>query len=103
MSESDDEAHVVSQSQLHALQNRLTVIKGLSQLLSRQIHRDGVRSADVEHKLGVLLKEISAMESEIADVWRADGDTSHSGDTRMTLGDDFSGGESSPSPSFTQH
>jgi hypothetical protein len=64
----DDETHVVSQAQLHALKNRLTVIKGVTQLMWRQMKRENVGSPEIRQKVGVLHAEIAAMEDEIAGV-----------------------------------
>lgn len=66
--ESDNGARIVSREQVHDLKNRLTVIKGMAQLLGRQVQRaDWERDRIIQRVEGLQI-EIGKLEEMIEDL-----------------------------------
>jgi hypothetical protein len=56
---------VVSEAQLHDLTNRVTVLKGVVQLLDRQMQRSDWKVSLLESKIETILAEISEIEAAL--------------------------------------
>lgn len=75
MNETGDENIRVSNADMHGLTNRLTVVKGLAQLLDRQLRRNDWNSSVISAKARALLVEIASMEDALARI-KGSGDRS---------------------------
>jgi signal transduction histidine kinase len=75
----------ISSAELHDLKNRLTVIKGMTQLLARQTRRDDWQRQRVVDRLQALEAEVVRLESMINDLARGGSSRRH-----QTCADDVS-------------
>lgn len=62
----------LAQEQIHDLKNRLTVVKGLAQLLERQVRRDDWQRDRILARVDSLQLEISRLESLMDDMSGSD-------------------------------
>jgi len=62
----------VSSAQIHELKNRLTVIKGIGQLLGRQVRRPELERTRLEDRVTCLQNEVVRMEMLISEIARRD-------------------------------
>lgn len=62
----------VSADQVHELKNRLTVLKGIAQLLARQVRRPELDRDRLEERVASLQNEVARLELLINDIARRD-------------------------------
>lgn len=64
--------HPMTRTQIHDIKNRLTVVKGIAQLLDRQARRDDWHRDKMVSRIDQLQVEIRALEQVIEDSMTAD-------------------------------
>jgi signal transduction histidine kinase len=62
----------VTSAQVHELKNRLTVIKGMSQLLGRQLRRPQLERARLDERVSSLQNEVVRLEILVNEISRRD-------------------------------
>jgi len=62
MSDGDPAIGAIGQDQIHDLRNRLTVVKGIAQLLDRQVRRDDWQREKIVSRIDRLQDEIRLLE-----------------------------------------
>jgi signal transduction histidine kinase len=75
----------ISRAQVHDLKNRLTVIKGMTQLLARQARRDDWQRQRMIERVEALEGEVVRMESMLNDLSRPNGRPEY--DTKTSAAD----------------
>lgn len=78
MIEAHDRVGPVGDVQLHDLRNRLTVVKGVAQLLDRQVRRDDWEREKIIARVDKLQDEIARLE-QLIDDYESDGGADGSG------------------------
>lgn len=68
----------ISSTQVHDLKNRLTVIKGVSQLLSRQVRRADWEQDRIIQRVDHLQQEVVRLEILVNDLMQGDAGTKES-------------------------
>jgi nitrogen-specific signal transduction histidine kinase len=58
----------INRSQLHDVKNRLTVVKGIAQLLARQVRRDDWQRDRILERVETLEREIDSLERTLYSV-----------------------------------
>ena len=66
--DTDADARIVSRAQIHDLKNRLTVVKGMAQLLGRQVRRADWERDRIIQRVDGLQKEVDKLEAMIEDL-----------------------------------
>ena len=74
MSDPSGAGHPIGSDQLHELRNRLTVVKGVAQLLDRQVRRDDWQRDKIVSRVGRLQDEIETLQRLIDDFDSEDAD-----------------------------
>lgn len=67
-----ESVRTMSSAQVHELKNRLTVIKGISQLLGRQVRRPVVERDRLEDRVNCLQNEVIRIEMLINEITKRD-------------------------------
>lgn len=71
MLDHNDQYRTVTASEIHDLRNRLTVVKGIAQLLVRQVRRADWQRDQLAERVGILHDEILRLELMLNDVGRS--------------------------------